>query len=409
MPKTTITARLVFRNGRKQWVVYCPKSLGGGMQSFGDNKVAADRHAITLEKRRASGPSVLLGLSHDEQSAILMARRELGDGPPERWLEAVKFWKAKNGHRTKSLAEVVNECVAAKKCAGCRAWYMGPFTNLLNRFAAHCGDVQMAEVSLEQVQTFINAPAVKRVKGSKPARYEAVGPSAMKTRENRRIDLGTLFSFALKYGYCEKNLSLATEEIQKDDREPGILTVEQARLLMTTLLNTPDLRHLVPYAALGLFGGLRPSEAQRLTWGDIREEIRVAADRGKKRSNRFVTINETLLAWLQPVWELEGTLPIPETTSRRVRVVLKGLLPGFVWPKDGLRHSFSSYHLKIHGGKVTAAEAGHSEDMMHSTYKQLVTTEQAREFWALRPESPKAYSPTPHRLERQEIQSQQKI
>ena len=81
MPKTIIAPRLTLRNGRKQWVVYCPKSLGGGMQSFGDNKLAADRHAAALEKRRASGPSVLLGLSHDEQSAILLARRELGDGP----------------------------------------------------------------------------------------------------------------------------------------------------------------------------------------------------------------------------------------------------------------------------------------------------------------------------------------
>jgi integrase len=257
---------------------------------------------------------------------------------------------------------------------------------MLRRFCQHCGgDTQMSEVSLSQVATFINAPKLKAVWNGKVKSYVEAGPSAMKTRENRRIDLGTLFSYALKHGYCTENLALKTEEIRKDDREPGILTVEQAKLLMDTLLDGPDLRHLVPYAALGLFGGLRPSEAQRLTWGDIKEEIRVAADRGKKRSNRFVTINDTLLAWLKPVWELAGSLPIPETTSRRVRQVLKDLIPGFVWPKDGLRHSFSSYHLKIHGGKLTAAEAGHSEDMMHSTYKQLVTTAQAEAFWLLRP------------------------
>lgn len=385
MPRRQITARWILRNGVFQWRVLTPANLGGGAQYFGDDKVAADRRVSELVRLRKNGPAVLLGLSHDEQSAILLARRELGDGPPERWLEAVKFWKSKQGHKTKSLAEVVAECVKAKQDSGCRDDYMGPFKNMLKRFTTHCGEIQMADVTLGQVQSFINAPKVKAAWKEKVKSYVEAGPSAMKTRENRRIDLGTLFSYAVKHGYCTENLPLKTEEIRKDDREPGILKVEEANLLMDTLLADPELRHLVPYAALGLFGGLRPSEAQRLTWGDIAEEIRVAAARGKKRSNRFVTINETLLAWLKPVWELPGSLPIPETTSRRVRQVLKGLIPGFVWPNDGLRHSFSSYHLKIHGGKLTAAEAGHSEDMMHSTYKQLVTTEQAKAFWALRP------------------------
>lgn len=384
MPRLII-ARQVFKNGRLQWCVTTPKDLGGGRKYYNLDHDAAKAEALRLTKLRAQGPNVLLGLSHNEQAAILLARRELGDGPVERWLEAIKFWKAHNGHKTKSLADVVAECVKAKREAGCRDWYMGPFTNMLRRFVEHCGDLQMADVTLVQVQAFINAPKLKAVWNGKQKSYVEAGPSAMKTRENRRIDLGTLFSYALKHGYCAENLALKTEEIRKDDREPGILKVEEVKLLMDTLLASDDLRHLVPYAALGLFGGLRPSEAQRLTWGDIKEEIRVAADRGKKRSNRFVTINETLLAWLKPVWEYPGSLPIPETTSRRVRQVLKDQIPGFVWPKDGLRHSFSSYHLKIHGGKVTAAEAGHSEDMMHSTYKQLVTTEQAKAYWLLRP------------------------
>lgn len=388
MPRNLITARWVKRNGVMQWRVLTPANLGGGAQYFGDDKLAADRRVSELVRLRKNGPAVLLGLSHDEQSAILLARRELGDGPPERWLEAIKFWKSKQGHKTKSLAEVVGECVKAKQDAGCRELYMGPFANMLKRFVqAAKGETAMCDVSLFQVQAFINAPKLKAVWNGKVKSYVPAGPSAMKTRENRRIDLGTLFSYAVKHGYCTENLPLKTEEIRKDDREPGILTVEQARLLMDTLLTNPELRYLVPYAALGLFGGLRPSEAQRLTWGDIKDEIRVAADRGKKRSNRFVTINDTLLAWLRPVWELAGSLPIPETSSRRVRQVLKGLIPGFVWPKDGLRHSFSSYHLKIHGGKLTAAEAGHSEDMMHSTYKQLVTTAQAEAFWGLRPQT----------------------
>src|SRR5687767_4854033 len=130
----------------------------------------------------------------------------------------------------------------------------------------------------------------------------------------------------------------------------------------------------MPFVALGLFGGLRPSEAQQLEWGNIGDvatskELRIVAGRGKKRANRFVTINDTLRSFLA----LGGELPIKETKSRKARELLKRICQrdgvAFQWPKDGLRHSYVSYSFVIHGENQTAREAGHRTDVMHRNYK----------------------------------------
>jgi hypothetical protein len=57
------------------------------------------------------------------------------------------------------------------------------------------------------------------------------------------------------------------------------------------------------------------------------------------------------------------------------------------WPHNGLRHSFGSYHLAIHGDAVkTAGQMGHrSSDVIHNHYKALVLKTEAEKFWNLRP------------------------
>jgi hypothetical protein len=52
-----------------------------------------------------------------------------------------------------------------------------------------------------------------------------------------------------------------------------------------------------------------------------------------------------------------------------------------------MRHSYVSYHYAIHGAAATAREAGHSEQVLFQHYRALVTPEDARKFWELRPES----------------------
>lgn len=387
MPKNTIIAKPVLHNGRRYLRVQIPKALGGGKRFFTEKKGPDGSEAFiqSLEKKRAGLDGQWIALRNEVKAAVFGALEVLGEGRGVDILDAAKMWVATKGREIKSVQAVVKECVAAKAAAGCRQAYLGPFENLLDRFASHCAGRMMHEVTLERVESFVNAPTQL---GNGRAKETSIY-----TRRNRKIDLGTLFAFAVNRGYCADNLPKKMEKFRLDEKEPGIISVPHAEKLLRFLQRSEQWKHLLPFAALGLFAGLRPSEAQRLTWEDLGgkeiplSEFRVAAGRGKKRANRFVTINDTCRAWLK----LGGELPIPETKSRKVRELLKRILADekppveFVWPKDGFRHSFVSYSFALHGETATAKEAGHRPDVMHRNYKQLVTKQSAEAFWRILP------------------------
>ena len=54
------------------------------------------------------------------------------------------------------------------------------------------------------------------------------------------------------------------------------------------------------------------------------------------------------------------------------------------WPDKALRHCFVSYHLALYG-EVTKTElqAGHDDKILFKHYRELVTKDEAGEFWSL--------------------------
>lgn len=61
-------------------------------------------------------------------------------------------------------------------------------------------------------------------------------------------------------------------------------------------------------------------------------------------------------------------------------------LSGILWPHNVTRHTFCSYHLAAFGSAAqTALEAGHSEAILFTHYRELVTPEAASKFWSIRP------------------------
>lgn len=113
--------------------------------------------------------------------------------------------------------------------------------------------------------------------------------------------------------------------------------------------------------------------------------IDVSASNAKTRRRRLVTIQPNLRAWLDLGGELR---PIGAMT---VRDVVRG--SGVPCPHNVTRHSFVSYHLAHFGnaGK-TAMEAGHTEQMLFSKYRELktldgvlLTPEFAAEYWRIVP------------------------
>ena len=90
--------------------------------------------------------------------------------------------------------------------------------------------------------------------------------------------------------------------IATDRGEPEILSLEQCRRLLAAAAGCRD-GVLVPYVALGLFCGIRPTELSRLSWKEIdldQQTVTVGAKLAKMRQRRIVAISDNALEWLLP-------------------------------------------------------------------------------------------------------------
>jgi integrase len=95
-----------------------------------------------------------------------------------------------------------------------------------------------------------------------------------------------------------------------------------------------------------------------------------------------------LRAWLAPFADRTGPMFAASThvLSNRLDPIKEaaGLTK---WPKNGLRHSFASYHLaKYQDAARLALDMGHSTTkMIFSNYREIVTPEEAERYWQIFP------------------------
>jgi len=263
-----------------------------------------------------------------------------------------------------TVVELVNEFLSAKARQGRSDRYLRQLRVSLKSFTGG-----RARAGLSQVA----APEIEKWMGRQGW--------APKTARGYLADVRTMFNFALRRGYVDRNPASGVELPVLDATSTiGIQTPDQVKLVLDTARRA-DLdvcRHL----AVRYFAGLRSAEAHRIRESDLKLEqnlIEVPAVKSKTRARRLVTIQPNLRAWLDLGGELRA---VGDMTVRRVIRLSK--VP---WPHNAARHSFVSYHLAQFGnaGK-TALEAGHSEAMLFAHYRALVTPKAAAEFWGIVPQ-----------------------
>jgi integrase len=150
-------------------------------------------------------------------------------------------------------------------------------------------------------------------------------------------------------------------------------------------------RDLTPAVSISFFGGLRNREVQRLDWSDIdldRRRIEVRDGHSKTGQARWVDIADNLAAFLLPYRRASGPV-VPECFEsftyafgavRKRAGVTK-------WVRGTARHCFASYYL-FAGHKIDdlIRNMGHVDDVMiYTRYRELVTPEDAAEFWQIFP------------------------
>ena len=265
-------------------------------------------------------------------------------------------------HQPRTLRQACDELIVAKAAKGVRDRYLVQLrltmVDLCRRLGA---DRPIAQIQASDLEGWLLRPEW--------------GTAA---RRSYLIDARTLWSLAMARGYVHRNPALAVEMPRPELRPPAIHTPAQVRqVLEAARAIDADVCRLL---AVQYFAGLRPAEASRISDADILpDHVQVAGHHAKTRQRRLVTIHPALRAWLA----IGGHLPVTNRVRRYYRVRESAGVP---WAHDVTRHSFVTYHLAHwRSASQTALEAGHTEVVLFRHYREVVTPDQAAEFWAVLP------------------------
>ena len=303
-------------------------------------------------------------------------------------LASAQFYKAKHHAKLpqRTVAEVVAEFIKAKTQDGMSLRYLSDCRSRMGRLAEDVRD-NIAEIDTAALDAWLRGLDVKG-----------------RSRNNYRGMLLTLFRFARSRGYLPKGEATAADELQRAKQksgETGIFTPQEFAALLNADPKkiegtTPkekllgDRKFLVPYFVMGGLCGLRHAEITRLEWSDIdfaQKIVRVGADKAKTASNRIVPLSDEAIAWLTPHREKEAQL-CSDRQSKYARQVAVKL--GVEWPANGLRHSFGTYRLAaVKSAAQVALEMGNSPAMVFQHYREVVTEQDAKLYFAITPETAK--------------------
>lgn len=267
----------------------------------------------------------------------------------------------------------VREAVAAYftelERAGMRPRYLAEVRRMLARLRATVGDRGVDDVEPADLVPLMTGGAV--------------------TRNNWRRCFVGLWSWAKRNRKAATNPAAALLVARVDDGPPGILDPPSVAAVLTA---GSEIRSgvLVPFFALGFFGGVRTEEIRRLRWQDIdlpRGLVLIGATTAKTRQRRLLEIRPPLGEWLAAFARSSGpVVPMSTTTFHQVRGrVLEAA--GVEYPHNAARHSYASYRFAATGDAGrTATELGHGNvDLLYRHYREIVTPEAAAEYFELSP------------------------
>jgi integrase len=257
-------------------------------------------------------------------------------------------------------------------------------------FASSVGNHRVADVTPEHIEKFLSS------------RSEA----SAATRDNDKRAISRFFSWCMERPRFWVKLNPCTAvriEKPRDDEPPSILTVDECEKLLRAAQKVRG-GETVPYIAVCLFAGIRPSEASRLTWDQVNlddGEIRLEANQTKTGAPRVFEIvptlqngkkahagPDTLLRWLKAYKDK------PFAPSRRAFDALKRSI-GYAgrgdedlkpWPVDVLRHTAISHYFRLTGSYgQTAEQFGNSEAIIKAHYQGRVSSDDTKKFYAIKP------------------------
>ena len=382
--------RITERLNKSGSISYCvdARSLNQErLRRFFPTKVAAQEFAEQFQQSRMKNGELAFALNSKQllEATHCFEKLKLADTT---LTEAVDcFLRHNKPQRGKKLiSELVAEFMATRNRSNFKPRYLKALNVTFGIFNKTFGARYVHEISKTEIENWLFSKTVS--KGGN----EKLSPITIR---NYLRDLGMVFKHAVEEGYCSENVVKRIKKPKLVNAPVQIYLVHEAHTLLS-FTNNFDFA-LIPYVAIGFFAGLRSSEMEKLDWNEINLEnrrIEVKAENAKTSKRRFVEISENLYAWLKPHEKMEGPIVSPGWRDRFEKIVkrIKESLEleqheKFVMPKNGLRHSFASYHLARHEDQnKTALQLGHDNTKtLYAHYRELVTSEDAEIYWNIFP------------------------
>jgi integrase len=284
-------------------------------------------------------------------------------------LDAVRFYNAHHlGLPTKLFKDVADEFTAAKEAAGISHAYRRSLRHYLSWLKRDFGPQPLADITTPQVDEWLRAANGNHT-----------------TKNNLRRIFVTLFKWSRDSGYLPQDRKTAPERAMTfngPELAPAIFTPAELRKILAVCP-----ANLMPHIVIGAFSGIRAAEIERLDWKDVlwdRGYIEIKAAKAKTKARRLVPLLPNLQAWLEPLRKAEG--PVCCVPNIHFRLNYLGEKAGIGWRQNALRHSYASYRLAdTPDAARVALEMGNSPDKLFRHYRELVTPDAAKEWFATMP------------------------
>jgi integrase len=281
-----------------------------------------------------------------------------------------------------TVADAVESFIAYKKArVGTRQ--LTDLETRLTRFAKDLGDRSLASITTAEIEEWIGT-LKSRKNPDKLAEAPLLAPLS---RNHYRANLANLFAYgaAPARAWCPRNPIEDLEPERVEMTEPEAYSPEDvAKIMEAALARKPE---LVPVLSLGMFCGLRVSEALAIELSKIRQgtdEFRVTGKTGP----RMVPLTDAARAWLFAQDRKKGKAWLKSERHFVDAIQELFTIAGVQQIDNGARHSFISYRTaETRDVARVADECGNSVSTIKNHYRQLVTAADAATFFSIRPES----------------------
>jgi integrase len=222
-----------------------------------------------------------------------------------------------------------------------------------------------------------------------------------KTKNKHKGYANQVFNLAVDFGYATVNPVSRIKPLRKrysEEDKISILSAEETE----GLFRAADPR-VIPFLTLSFFAGIRRATLERLDWSDVKfDQARVIVPKHKsKNQSRYrVSLSENALDWLRPHVKGSGSILVPATSINRAgasfgspsSTATRNLIreaaasAGMNIPDNAGRHTFISMHVAHYESiDKTALEADNSPAVIKSNYLDIVTREEAANYWRIVP------------------------